>query len=185
MYHIANDARAIKSANLIADAVITLSQRVTFADISIAAIQRESTVSRSTFYRLFDTPVDVLIYRCDQLVDDISRDMAKFGQRELQQSQIGFIQACMNHVDLLQALATSNHTAILREAHRRYLPQIVSHLHLNNPIDDDTADYVNSMLVDILPSAMFVWLQHGRKEDAETVYQRIKKGSQLLAELYR
>lgn len=185
MYHIANDVRAKKSADLIADAVITLSQQTKFTDISIAAVQRESSVSRSTFYRLFDTTVDVLAYRCDQMVNEISADMNKFDQQGLHESQIVFIQECMAHVELLQALDASGHTAILRDAHRRSLPQIIARLPIDESITTDTADYINSMLVDILPSAMFVWLQHGRQENAETVFNQIKSATQVLSALYR
>lgn len=185
MYHIANDPRAKRSADLIADTVVALAQHTEFAEISIAAIQRNSTVSRSTFYRLFDTTVDVLAYRCDQMVDAITADMAQFNQQSLHEAQITFIQACMAHVDLLQALAASGHTAILRDAHRRNLPNIIARLPLVTVIGAATADYVNSMLVDILPSAMFVWLQHGRQEDAETVFEQIKSGTQILSALYQ
>ena len=62
MYHIANDPRARKSAELIAHSVLALSKNKSANQLSIAAIQRVSSVSRSTFYRLFDTPVDVLLW---------------------------------------------------------------------------------------------------------------------------
>ena len=186
MYHISNDPRAIKSASLIADSVIALTQHTTFADISIATIQRESTVSRSTFYRLFDTTVDVLSYRCDQMFNEITVDLSKLSQQNLHESQITFfLKACMAHVELLQALDASGHTEILRDAHRKFLPQIIAHLPHTAPMDSSTADYVNSMLTDILPSAMFVWLRHGRQEDAETVFNKIKSATQVLSALYQ
>lgn len=185
MYHITNDPRPKRSADLIADAVIALAKHIEFNEISIAEIQRESTVSRSTFYRLFDTTVDVLAYRCDQMVDAITADMAKFDQQSLHEAQITFIEACMANVDLLQALAASGHTAILRDAHRRNLPNIIARLPLATSLDSTTADYVNSMLVDILPSAMFVWLRHGRQEDAEFVFEQIKSGTQVLSAMYQ
>lgn len=185
MYHIVNDARAKRSADLLVAATITLTNQKPLNELSIAELQRESTVSRSTFYRLFDTPADVLAYACDQMVSEIAAAMPAPTDDNTHQSQLFFIEACMQHVDLLSALANSELTGLLRAAHRRQLSAIFENLHIDQAISEATGDYVNNILADILPSAMFVWLAHGRVEGAETVYQQIKASTQVLTALYQ
>ena len=74
MYHIKNDKRSIRSATLIADALERLLDRKTFMDITVSELQREAGVGRSTFYRLFDTIDDVVIYLVDESFRDILAD---------------------------------------------------------------------------------------------------------------
>lgn len=71
MYHIKNDRRAVASAKRISDAFIELTQKKKVCEISISDIQRVSGVSRSTFYRSFDTPEDVIRLMCSQSFDEI------------------------------------------------------------------------------------------------------------------
>ena len=102
MYHIANDSRARKSAELIAQSVLALSKNKPADRLSIAAIQRASSVSRSTFYRLFDTPVDVLLWQMDQLFAGFVRELPKQGTRKT--VLFSFFQTIMEHAELFAAL---------------------------------------------------------------------------------
>ncbi len=66
MYHIKDDKRTLVSATLIYEGLIALLEKTPNIDkITISDIQRESSVSRATFYRLFDDVIDVLIWKCD------------------------------------------------------------------------------------------------------------------------
>lgn len=183
MYHIANDARARKSANLICSGVIALTTRKSFNEITIADVQRESTVSRSTFYRLFDNLTDPLIYECDQIIKEIATNMPTM--TNLHDAQLYFISTWMTHADLLQSLVAANVTSILRAAHTELLPQMITYANHQITVDDDTIDYVSAILGDLLPTAMFVWLEHGRQEDAEKVYQQLKISIKLLGSFYQ
>lgn len=71
MYHIKNDRRAEASVKRICDAFIELTEKKKVYEISICDIQRVSGVSRSTFYRSFDTPEDVIRLMCSQSFDEI------------------------------------------------------------------------------------------------------------------
>lgn len=73
MYHIRNDRRAEASAKRICDAFIELTETKKVAEISISDIRRVSGVSRSTFYRSFDTPEDVIRLMCSRSFDEIFR----------------------------------------------------------------------------------------------------------------
>lgn len=185
MYHIAHDVRAKKSADLLVDATIALANQKPFNTISISELQRLSSVSRSTFYRLFDTPVDVLDYACEQMAVEIEEAMSQAPTIDLHHRILLFIELCMQRLDLLQALAASQQTGLLRVAHHRHMATMMASMNIEHSVQTNTIDYINNIMADILPSAMFVWLAHGRKEDAKTVYQQIRTSVEVLSNLYQ
>lgn len=185
MYHIAHDVRAQKSADLLVNATIALANQKPFNTISISELQRLSSVSRSTFYRLFDTPVDVLAYACEQMTAEIEEAMNQATTVDLHHRILLFIELCMQRVDLLQALVASQQTGLLRVAHHRHMASMMASVQTQQVVQADTADYINNIMADILPSAMFVWQAHGRKEDAKTVYQQIRTSVEVLSNLYQ
>lgn len=67
MFHIKPDKRSQTSAKLIVGGLYACLAVKPFSGISISDIQRESSVGRATFYRLFDTVTDVLEYECDNV----------------------------------------------------------------------------------------------------------------------
>ena len=71
MYHIKPDKRSQTSAKLICDAMLRCLDEKPFSEITIVDLQKESTVGRSTFYRLFDRTEDVLEYLYEQRIQEI------------------------------------------------------------------------------------------------------------------
>lgn len=65
MYHIKEDKRAQKSAELIYEGLSALMEKKEYDRITITDIQEASTVGRATFYRNFDNVADVLYWQCD------------------------------------------------------------------------------------------------------------------------
>ena len=72
MYHIPDDKRAQKSAELIWRGMEQCLREKTFQKLRISDIHQKSYVSRATFYRLFDSLQDVLIYECDQIYTQLA-----------------------------------------------------------------------------------------------------------------
>ena len=67
MYRISADPRAVASAKKVIDGLENCLERKKLSDISVSEVCRLSGVGRATFYRLFDTPIDVLQYHSDLL----------------------------------------------------------------------------------------------------------------------
>lgn len=65
MFHVHADKRAQRSAGKIAAALTRLIQTKPFDQVTIADLQRETGVARTTFYRNFDNLADVLEWQCD------------------------------------------------------------------------------------------------------------------------
>ena len=75
MYHIANDIRAKKSADLIIQGLEECLQEKPLDKIKVIDIYNKTYVSRATFYRLFDNIYDVLSYQCDCLRDETIKSL--------------------------------------------------------------------------------------------------------------
>ena len=61
-----NNKTALQSQKLIADAMLRLLDSLSFADISVSSICKEADVSRQTFYTVFGTKENVMIYELTQ-----------------------------------------------------------------------------------------------------------------------
>lgn len=66
MYHIANDQRERKSAAKLSAAAERILLGREPQKLSVSLLSSEAGVSRTTFYRLFDEPDDVLKYMADE-----------------------------------------------------------------------------------------------------------------------
>lgn len=65
MYHVSNDIRSKKSADLIWNGMKKCLLEKSLDKLHITDIYQKSFVSRATFYRLFDSLPDVIAYECD------------------------------------------------------------------------------------------------------------------------
>lgn len=77
MYHISEDKRAVKSAQLIWEGLEKCLQEKALATVRVSDINEKSFVSRATFYRLFDSVQDVLVYECDCIFTELTLELSK------------------------------------------------------------------------------------------------------------
>ena len=181
MYHIANDPRARKSAELIAHSVLALSKNKSANQLSIAAIQRVSSVSRSTFYRLFDTPVDVLLWQVDKLFDDFVRDLPLQGTRK--SILFFFFQTIMEHAELFAALEKCSRLDALAQNHRRYFKDMGSFIGIPSEQEAAGQEYLIDIMSYLLPVAISTWIHRGQKDTPEEVYHYFWQSIRTIASL--
>lgn len=181
MYHIANDPRARKSAELIAHSVLALSKNKPADQLSVAAIQRASSVSRSTFYRLFDTPVDVLLWQVDKLFDDFVRDLPLQGTRK--SILFSFFQTIMEHAELFAALEKCSRLDALAQNHRRYFKDMGSLIGIPSEQEAAGQEYLINIMSYLLPVAISTWIHRGQKDTPEEVYHYFWQSIRTIASL--
>ena len=181
MYHIANDPRARKSAELIAQSVLALSKNKPADRLSVAAIQRASSVSRSTFYRLFDTPVDVLLWQVDKLFDDFVRDLPFQGTRK--SILFSFFQTIMEHAELFAALEKCSRLNALAQNHRRYFKDMGSLIGIPSEQEAAGQEYLIDIMSYLLPVAISTWIHRGQKDTPEEVYHYFWQSIRTIASL--
>lgn len=181
MYHITNDPRARKSAELIAYSVLALSKNKPADQLSVAAIQRASSVSRSTFYRLFDTPVDVLLWQVDKLFDDFVRDLPLQGTRK--SILFSFFQTIMEHAELFAALEKCSRLDVLAQNHRRYFKDMGSLIGIPSKQEAAGQEYLIDIMSYLLPVAISTWIHRGQKDTPEEVYHYFWQSIRTIASL--
>ena len=174
MYHIKSDKRSQASAQLIGNAMMELLKVKNFDDISVSDIQRQSTVGRATFYRLFDNTVDVLSWLCNQIFDTMANRNAS-PTENMVESMIAFIGAWMEHEVLLQAIIRSGHIEVIYEMLYRRMKEAGDMLFPDLKLETGKADYLVSIASTAMIGGLSAWLKHGKTESAEQVFENIRE----------
>lgn len=158
MYHIKTDKRAEKSVELICTGLLACLEQKPFSQISISDIQRASTVSRSTFYRNFDSLDDVLALLCDRGFDEILRS----GSDALNLAAFHYWYA---HGRLLEAILSSGKTAVFTSSLRRCIAR-AGHV---SALFADAArfDYFSSTVAHVMLGILAAWIERGKKESED------------------
>lgn len=119
MYHIKDDIRAYKLAELIYQGILTLLQSREFSKITISDIQRVSFVGRSTFYRSFDAPIDVLQWKCESAFKKMMEDYTQLPHHDQENNEFlcYFFGYWMTNYQILDILSQIGRYDIIYQAH--------------------------------------------------------------------
>lgn len=184
MYHIQKDIRAQKSAKLIGEGMLKCLEEKRFEEITVSDLQRASTVGRSTFYRLFDNPADVLAYLCDGIFEQAGREYAQLSKLTTDETTLRFIRIWMENKDLLKAIVDSGRTEFLHEAHMKYLAPNDTFFPGTETMDPVQVEYLMSTLTSCIAAFLSVWIKNGGLETAEQLQKRIKICFIMLGQIF-
>lgn len=180
MYHIPDDKRAQKSAGLIWEGMEKCLQEKSLDKLRVTDIYQKSYISRATFYRLFDTVQDVLKYKCDC----IYARLAEAENNSLFKSKHDFflylIKTWIEEEVLIRTLVENNMINVIYETHmknRDFMKQIFL---TDVTITDSEADYLVSLLANIIPAAVNVWYLHGKKETPEEIFMAVRQSINII-----
>lgn len=179
MYHISDDARSKKSADAIVKSVIRLCQEKNLSEISVSDIWRDSSVSRSTYYRLFDTLDDVLQYACDNLLPSSQNKSTYALDADVQKIVLEYIQIMLTNNSLLYALQQNDRMHLLGQTHKNNLKEIMSLIGVYEYNEKD-AIYLFNILSGCLMGAMNGWTQNGMKDSPEEILAYFKTSFQAI-----
>lgn len=183
MYHISNDVRAKQSAASIVRGLVIIAQNESLSDTSVSDIVRESKVCRSTFYRLFDNVIDVLVYACDCITEEILISAGNLEALNTQDVFLFLINSIMNHDHLLETLINAQRMDLFCMSFRNNLSVINHRLIKNHPIDEGSADYLNNIISVIIAVLVTTWIQHGKGESKHQIYKRLQSCFRMLNDL--
>lgn len=176
MYHIGDDIRKKKSADLIAAALRKLMRAGEVDKPNIAMVCREAGVSRATFYRLFDSLDDVSRYLCDE-------EFEKIFQYYLQERQAGhalspvelYWRFFQQDEDGVCAVMQYKKTMLLVESHIRVMERHAAEFFPQMAPGSDELVYFIQMRSWMLVGALNAWLKTGRRADVEELERYISK----------
>ena len=124
MYHITDDVRARKSAALIVQGLEQCLQEKPFEKIRISDIHGKCYVSRTTFYRLFDSIQDVLLYEWDQIRDETMKAMEERNFASKREEILYFSKLWFSHELLLKTVIENRLYGVLSESHMRHSEEL-------------------------------------------------------------
>ena len=180
MYHISKDKRTQKSAELIWQGMEQCLQEKPFEKLRISDINQKSYVSRATFYRLFDGLQDVLVYECDQIYSQLEDAVEGEVIHSKQEFFLLLIEKWMKQEVLIQTLVENNLTGILYDTHMKNRDFMKKIFLKDTTLSDREADYMVSLLANIIPAAMNTWYRHGRNESPMEVYRAVGESLRII-----
>lgn len=180
MYHIPNDKRAKKSAELIWKGMEKCLQEKSFDKLKITDIYQKSYVSRATFYRLFDTIQDVLKYKCDCIYSELEKAENDSVFKSKHDFFLNLIEKWIEQEILIKTLVENNMIDIIYETHMKN-QDFMKRIFLKDvTVTDKEADYLVSLLINIIPAAVNVWYSHGKNETPEEIFLAVRQSINII-----
>lgn len=176
MYHIKQDKRSVKSAQLLCDGLSQALEAHPYKDISISDICSSCGVARSTFYRLFDTLDDVLLYQFDSLFQN---SLAEFEHSEEPYAKV-ILRVAIRNKPLLHALVSSGRTDLFDFTTRSREDDILQHLQLD--ISSQHRLYCTPMLNAMMCAVIRTWLANGCCETVTELYHILTENLLLISQ---
>ena len=170
MYHVKDDKRAYVSAEMIYTGLMKCLKNRKLEEITVKEIVDQAGVGRATFYRSFDSPIDVLHMKCDECFKEVLTGFLQEYEAGLQGRNdmlIYFFRYWMEHSDLLQALYDANRTDIISDCHLRNSNLITPVFYPQMNMESEEYVYFISVRTGILTSVLTAWVRTGRHRTPE------------------
>ncbi len=167
MYTISNDPRCIKTCTLIYEALLDLLEEndMVVESITISDIAKRSTVGRATFYRHFDSILDVLQWASDASVEQ-STDTMLLSYKNLQVLCLSFYSYWTQHDKLLDVLVRINQPNIFLVSLERFFTnhqEIIFGKYADTQLDTQES-YLIGIWASINWTILKKWVSRGKKE---------------------
>ncbi len=181
MYHIKEDVRAIKSAELLYEGLLKCMKEKAFDEINILDVAKESTVSRTTFYRNFDSVIDILYWKCNQLFKQMMLGFVKENP-ELDNMDEFFRYALnfwMQYSDMVEVFITQGRIDIIFNIFMNNAGMVTELVagKLDLPAIDNR--YYISTHVGMFIGVFQTWIDNGQKETVDDIMEILKNARTL------
>lgn len=172
MYHIKQDKRSESSARLLCQGLSDMLKIRKYDEISISDICTSCGTARTTFYRLFDTLDDVLLYQFDTLfVRSISLYQSQ-SDKEINSYAYIILRIAMSDPNLITALVSSGRDDLFDFATRMKEDTLIQNLHIH--IDEKNRQYCTPLLNSMILSILHTWVKKGCEETPDELYEILK-----------
>lgn len=175
LYHIANDQRERKSAAKLSAAAerILLSREP--QKLSVSLLSAEAGVSRTTFYRLFDEPDDVLKYMADETFRKILQgyvdliDRAQKHNLSVPNPLSWYEEGVRKNAGIIAGIIHSGKSDILRSAHKKALTEYAPILFPDLDPGTDEFLFFMEMRAAVFIASMTAWVETGERASMEDI----------------
>jgi AcrR family transcriptional regulator len=175
MYRIKKDKRTESSAAKICNGLVVCMRDKKFSSIGVAEIAAASGVSRATFYRIFDTPYDVLVYICDSLAEDLADSISLKTIKDKDEISLNALIYLTEHADEISVVFKSGRTDLMQQALEPYSERIAPGI--ERMFSRKELDYARISIAALLVGILSVWESRGRKDSPRELLAIFKKFS--------
>lgn len=183
MYHIKNDKRSLSTAKSIEMGMYECLKTKSLNEITISDIHHSTGISRATFYRLFDTTEDVLIYMCDQYIEELRKYFSKISCSNTDDTGLLSFHIFTEKYEFQKILVDNHRQDLLAKIYAenfKFLGSQNTQLYGLNEMENE---YIWELFYSNMSTVFSTWIQRGRKETPEELFALAKKYSELLGQL--
>lgn len=163
---------AIKSQDMISDALIILLEDKSFSEISITKLCTKALVSRQTFYSLFDNKEDVVHYKFHNLLINFNELFNDHSQITMEWLSASFLNYISNDYNFFKILIDNNLNHIMLKAFSDALLLSAEKIQVNvDVIDDYAVAFMSGALVEITSK----YINRGLIDDPKDISNLITK----------
>lgn len=177
MYHIKNDQRSIRSAELLYEGLASLMREKAFDSISVTDLVEAAQVGRATFYRHFDHIEDVLRLRCDQVFDGLTAYLLEYRQQHAHESRLLFLKPLLRYFyrqsDIIELLMMANRLDIVAAAFRRIFEPYRAQSAARFGLDAVYVDYGLAIRIGTVTSILIRWIETGKQQAPDELADKL------------
>lgn len=181
MVHITKDKRELRSADLLADAAKRLLLDPEQKKLTVSLLSKEAGVSRTTFYRLFDEPDDVLQYAADREFQAMIRGYVDLIGRARQHDLSvptptrWYAESFRKHAAPISAMIRLGKSGILTRAHKKALREYAPILFPDMDPESDEFVFFVDMRTSVLMGAVSAWVETGQKASVDDIERYVSR----------
>ncbi len=188
VYHIANDQRERKSAAKLSAAAERILLGREPQKLSVSLLSSEAGVSRTTFYRLFDEPDDVLKYMADETFHRILQgyvDLIERAQKHnlsVPNPLSWYEEGVRKNAGVIAGIIRSGKSDVLRTAHKRALKEFAPVLFPDLDPETDEFRFFIEMRAAVVIASMTAWVETGGRASMDDISRYAARQLKLCSE---
>lgn len=173
MYHISKDSRAERSARQIVKGLDECLKQKSFANITVSEIQRAAGVSRSTFYRLFDNPADILSLLCDTVIAEGARRLEHLESFDGKSILLIQIELWRKHRKVLEIIVNSGRLDLIYQSNMKYHQKYRQILMEHYGLDQSEEKYQRTIMTAIEATILRLILDEDESATSQEIQEKI------------
>lgn len=177
MYHIKKDKRSILSSSMIYGGLKRLLATKKLEDISITELVEEAGVSRATFYRNYDSVIDVLIMKSDHIFEGMLDHLKDYHKKSPVKRGSEFLVPFLMYFDdkkeIIELLLKANRQDVIQSSMVRLFEGMFPAYYNAVEKPTQTWDYFIAIRTGITVSILVQWVKDGSNIPPEELGQLI------------
>lgn len=177
MYHIKNDQRAVRSAEMLYYGLAKLVQETPFDTIKVKDLVAVAHVGRTTFYRNFDTIEDVLRLRCDQVAEALLSYLHEYHQKHPDESSMTLLKPVLRyfylHSEFIEVLIKAKHIHIFEESLINLFSSFKPLFRAFFGVEEDYVEYIMHIRIASLVKILTLWIETGKQQTPDDLADKL------------